>query len=225
MAHCAVQTLKDSIASLNDDSPELAQAIRDGEEKTDHYEDILGSYLVKLSTLQIGESQSAEAAMLLKSIGDFERISDHGVSILESAEELRSKGLSFSGKAVTEISTISNAINEILDLSLKAFEENDLNAAVSVEPLEQVIDDLKEKMRTNHIARLQQGGCTIDAGFVWADLLTNFSRTSDHCSNVAGSIIDLSLHNMNIHETLRSIRSDNDDFKQKFSDYRQKYAI
>ncbi len=225
MAHCAAQTLKDAIQSLTDPSPELAQQIRDNEEKTDHYEDILGSYLVKLSTLQIGESESAEAAMLLKSIGDFERISDHGVNILESAEELRAKGLSFSGTAVTELSTLSSAICEILDLSLAAFENNDVHSAASVEPLEQVIDELKETMRTNHIMRLQQGGCTIDAGFVWADLLTNFSRTSDHCSNVAGSIIDLSLHNMNIHETLRSLKTESDEFKSKFSDYSKKYAL
>ena len=225
MADCAVQSLKASLVSLQELTPELAKSIREKEDRTDHYEDILGSYLVKLSTLQIGEKDSAEAAMLLKVIGDFERISDHSVNILESAEEMQAKGLSFSDAAKAEIKVLTSAVDEILDLSLKAFRDHDTVALAAIEPLEQVIDGLKEQLRTNHILRLQQGNCTIDAGFVWADLLTNLERTSDHCSNIAGGIIDFDRSNMNIHENVRALRAANKEYKEKYESYLDKYAI
>ena len=216
MASSAAEALREGLLSLMEYSPRLAASIREKEEKTDHYEDILGSYLVKLSSMQIGETESREAATLLTVIGDFERIGDHAVNLLESAEEMTEKGLTFTDTAVSEISVISTAINEILDLSLSAFLNNDLNAAYTVEPLEQVIDRLKEKMRARHIMRLQQGECSIDVGFVWSDLLNDFERTSDHCSNIAGSVIDLANNNMNIHEFSRELRHDSEDFRQKY---------
>ncbi|MBR1990364.1 MAG: Na/Pi cotransporter family protein, partial [Firmicutes bacterium] len=191
MAKCAITTLTDSLDIFDNYTPELAAAIRDGEEQTDKYEDALGSYLVKLSTLKISEADSAEAAMLLKLIGDFERISDHGVNILEATEELKEKKLSFSDVAQTEIKTMINATREALELSLKAFVEGDKDALMEISPLEQVIDVLKDKLRSNHILRLQQGNCSIEVGFVWSDLITDFERTSDHCSNIAGCLIDL----------------------------------
>ena len=223
MGRCAVQTLHDAIASLNGYTPALAEAVREGEDKTDHYEDILGSYLVKLSSQQVGDEVSREAAMLLKVIGDFERISDHGVNILESAEELREKNLSFSEKAAQELKTMTDAVNEILDLALNAFlhgENLDL-----VEPLEQVIDGLKETLRSNHIRRMQQGECTIDVGFVWTDLLTNLERTSDHCSNIAGCILDQQHHDMNMHENLRAYKRSSEEFRENLKEYARKYAI
>ena len=223
MAETAVSALKESLASLRRYSPELAASIREKEELTDHYEDLLGTYLVKLSAKQISEADSAEAAKLLKMIGDFERISDHAVNLLESAEELENKGLAFTAPAVAELETISSAVNEILDLSLTAFLADDLKSASMVEPLEQVIDGLKEQMRTRHILRLQQGLCSIDAGFVWADLLTNLERTSDHCSNIAGCVIDMAQRSMNIHETLRSTKKDSEDFRQKYKAFAGKY--
>ena len=223
MAETAVSALKDSLASLRRYSPDLAASIREKEERTDHYEDLLGTYLVKLSAKQISEADSAEAAKLLKMIGDFERISDHAVNLLESAEELENKGLTFTAPAVSELETISSAVNEILDLSLTALLADDLKVASMVEPLEQVIDALKEQMRTRHILRLQQGLCSIDAGFVWADLLTNLERTSDHCSNIAGCVIDMAQRNMNIHETLRSTKNDSEDFRQKYKAFAGKY--
>ena len=223
MGRCAVQTLHDAVACLTDYTPALAEAVREGEDKTDHYEDILGSYLVKLSSQQIGDEVSAEAAMLLKVIGDFERISDHGVNVLESAEELREKGLSFSDKAMKELQVLTNAVDEILDLALNAFlKGEDLEL---VEPLEQVIDGLKEALRTNHILRLQQGECTIDVGFVWTDLLTNLERTSDHCSNIAGCVIDLRNHDMNMHEHLRAMKTSGEQFKENLERYARKYAL
>ena len=225
MAETAVSALKDSLISLRHYTPELAASIREKEELTDHYEDLLGTYLVKLSAKQISEADSAEAAKLLKMIGDFERISDHAVNLLESAEELENKGLAFTASAISELEVISSAVNEILDLSLTAFEADDLKSASMVEPLEQVIDGLKEQMRTRHILRLQQGACSIPAGFIWADLLTNLERTSDHCSNIAGCVLEMAQRNMNIHETLRSTKNDSEGFQQGFKSYTRKYAL
>lgn len=225
MAKTAARALQDSLASLHGYSSELAVSIREKEELTDHYEDLLGTYLVKLSAKKISEADSAEAAKLLKMIGDFERISDHAVNILESVEELQSKGLAFTAPAVCELEVISSAVNECLTLSLTAFLEDDLQSASMVEPLEQVIDRLKEQMRIHHILRLQQGTCSIDAGFIWADLLTNLERTSDHCSNVAGCVMDMAEHNMNLHESLRSMKNDSEDFRQAFKRYMGKYTL
>ncbi len=225
MAVCSVNCMRDAIAALDEYTPELAEQIRAGEEKSDHYEDILGSYLVKLSTLQISEADSAEAAMLLKAIGDLERISDHSINVLESAEEMKQKELSLSSAAKGELKVITDAVREIMDLCLQAFCEGNEQALYAVEPLEQVIDGLKEKLRTQHIVRLQRGDCTVEVGFVWSDLLTNLERTADHCSNVAGGILDLHNHNMNTHETLRAVKADEGAFKQQYLAYQEKYAL
>ena len=225
MAVCAVDCLKKSLRALSEYSPALAQEIREGEDLSDHYEDILGSYLVKLSSQKIGDDASQEAAMLLKLIGDFERISDHGVNILESAEEMLQKELVFSPAARHEISVLTAAVSEILDLSLYAFQTGDADAIRSVEPLEQVIDRLKEILRTNHILRLQQGECTVTVGFVWSDLLTNLERTSDHCSNIAGCLLDMQNQDMNTHAHLRALKNSGESFMEKLEAYSHKYAI
>lgn len=225
MADMSIEALKDGLKVLRKYNPELAVSIRDLEEKTDLLEDILGTSLVKISAYRISEADSAEAAKLLKLIGDFERISDHAVNILESAEEMKEKQISFSQTGDKEIYVISSAVNEILDLSLTAFLNDDITTAVMVEPLGQVIGNLKEKMRTHHIARLQQGECSIDAGFIWSDLLTNLQRTSDHCSNIAGCIIEMSHNNMNLHESLSEFRNDSSAFRNKYEEYAEKYSL
>ena len=225
MAECAVRALKNSLTAFTAHTPELAQSIRDDEARCDHYEDILGTYLVRLSAQQMGADESEEATALLKSIGDLERISDHAVNVLSSAEELRSKGLSFSRDAVAEFDVLSAAINEILDLSLRCFTQRDVHIAAQVEPLEQVIDTLKERIRTRHILRMQQGACSIEAGFVLSDLLTELERTSDHCSNIAGCVIDAAQHNLNLHETLKATKTDSADFQPAFARYARKYAL
>jgi len=225
MAETAVASLKEALASLQRYSSETAASIREKEEKTDHYEDILSTYLVNLSTRRISEADSREAAKLLKMIGDFERIADHAVNLLESAEELREKGWRFTDAAAEELGVISAAADEILDLALWAFLKNDLTVAAAVEPLEQVVDHLKEQLRTNHILRLQKGDCTIGAGFVWLDLLTNLERTADHCSNIAGCVMDAAHDNMNLHQSLRSIRNDSEDFRKRYQEYAQKYGL
>ena len=225
MAKCAVDALKSGMECLKEYTTELAQKAREEEDKTDHYEDMLGTYLVKLSTYSISDADSKESAKLLKLIGDFERISDHGVNLVESAEELKAKDLTLTGKAQKELQIICMAVGEILDLSLKAFVDNDMQAAHEVEPLEQVIDDLKEQLRTKHILRLQQGECSMEAGFVWADLLTNLERTSDHCSNIAGCIIDMADNNMNLHETLKEVRKNNPEFDEMRDSFAEKYSF
>lgn len=225
MANCSIRALNDSIYNLFDFKPALAEEIRYNEERSDHFEDIIGDYLVKLSSRQINEDESAEAAKLLHIIGDFERISDHAVNILESAEEMHSKDIKFTDTANREMTLLSDAVKEIAVLTLNAFETGNINAAFDIEPLEEIIDRLKEKLRANHIIRLQQGECSIDAGFIWSDLLTNLERTSDHCSNIAGCIIETSHHNLNMHESLRIIKSESEDFKNKFAYYSNKYNI
>ncbi len=225
MADDAARALRNSLTAVFEYTPELAQSIRADEEKCDHYEDILGTYLVKLSAHQMGVEESEEATALLKSIGDFERISDHAVDVLESAEEMRGKGLSFSPGATAEFKVLSAAINEILDMSVKCFEEQDVALAARVEPLEQVIDDLKERMRTRHILRMREGTCRIETGFVLSDLLTGLERTSDHCSNIAGCVIDAAQHDLNLHETLRAARQSSDSFRKEYADYAEKYVL
>jgi len=225
MAEAAARTLEGAAKALLDYSPELGQQVRDLEEKTDHYEDILATYLVKLSTLKISPADSNKAAMLLKSLNDFERIGDHALNLLESAEELHEKGLTLSDTAKRELAVLMNAVNEIVELSFSAFYHNNLELAYMVEPLEQVIDDLKEKMRLHHILRLQQGSCSIETGFVWSDLLTALERIGDHCSNIAGSVVDAAHHDMNTHEALRSARVENKDFGAQYEAFARKHSL
>lgn len=225
MAKKAMESLRGAVRSLSDYSDELAGSVEEMEEATDRYEDMLSTYLVRLSERQIGADDSAEAAKLLKIIGDFERIADHAVNILGSAEEMRRKNLHFSSDAQTELSVLFGAVDEISELSLSAFLKNDYEAAFKVEPLEQVIDRLKEQMRTSHIMRLQRGECSVGVGFVLADLLTDLERTADHCSNIAGCIIEMSRHKMNLHESLREMKSDSEYFKKQFKIYAEKYSI
>lgn len=225
MAVCSVQSLKNVISLIKNYDKEGAKEVRGLEEKSDQFEDELGSYLVKLSAKPLSVSDNLESAMLLKAIGDFERISDHSVNILESIEEMQEKGLNFTDAAQKEIDILTSAINEILDKTIDAFVDNDLDACAAVEPLEQVIDGLKEQLRSRHIYRLQQSDCSIEAGFVWNDLLTDLERVSDHCSNIAGGIIDQAQHTMNIHESLRTIKASDTNFKAAYEGYLEKYKL
>ena len=225
MAIEAFEGFRLSIQSITDYTPEIAERIRQIEDNTDHYEDIIGTYLTKLSNHHVSDDDSALITKLLKAIGDFERISDHAVNVLESAEELREKGIEFSPTAQEEFATLCSATSEILTLTERAYISNDLALAYDVEPLEQVIDNLKTLLRNNHIVRLRDGGCTVETGFIWSDLITNFERVSDHCSNVAVGIIDLSEHTMNAHEVIKNIKKGNAHYSDKYSEYLGKYAV
>ncbi|MEI3123890.1 MAG: Na/Pi cotransporter family protein [Oscillospiraceae bacterium] len=225
MASCAARALENALTAFDAYTPELAQSIREDEERCDHYEDIIGTYLVQLSSRTMSQCESEEATELLKTIGDFERISDHAVNVLESAEELREKGLAFSGTAQEEYGVLAGAVREILHLAINAFAAGDSAAAAQVEPLEEVIDKLKEQMRTRHILRMQRGACSIEAGFVWSDLLTDLERISDHCSNIAGCVLDAAQHNLNLHETLRTVRREDADFRTRLAADAEKYRL
>ncbi len=225
MANLSASALNDSIKMLEKYDSKTADLIRESEEKADHYEDILGTYLVKLSRHRVSDSDSATISKLLKAIGDFERISDHSVNILESAEELKDKEIQFTSAAKNELYMLCNAVTEILSLSCDAFINNDLNSARKVEPLEQVIDKLRDKLRNGHIVRLKNGECSIEVGFIWSDLLTNLERTADHCSNLAVCVIDAAHNNMNLHSSLRKMKHDNAYFDEKYAVYAQKYQI
>ena len=225
MATEAIEGFRLSIQSITDYTPEIAERIRKIEDDTDHYEDILGTYLTKLSKSQVSDEDSAIVTKLLKAIGDFERISDHAVNVLESVEELREKGIEFSPAAREEIATLCAATSEILTLTETAYINNDLALAYDVEPLEQVVDNLKTLLRNNHIARLRDGSCTVETGFIWSDLITNFERVSDHCSNVAVGIIDVSEHTMNAHEVIKNLKAGNAHYSDKYEEYSSKYSI
>ncbi len=225
MAKISEDALRKAMFALEDYTPELAETVRRQESKADHYEDILGSYLVKLNTFPMNDADSHESAKLLHMIGDFERISDHAVNLLESAEEIKEKKIAFTDAAQRELKVLSEATDEIVFYTMKAFLNNDLEAAAQVEPLEQVVDDLKEQLRSRHIKRLQKGECSIEVGFVWADLLNNFERVSDHCSNIAGCMIEMAHDAMDMHEYLNKIKHDNPDFQNKYTQFSQKYAL
>ena len=220
MAKSAVCALQQALECLMEYSSEKAAHIREMEDFTDRCEDEVGSYLVKLSASQISDEHSMESAALLKDIGDLERIADHAVNLLESAEEMREKKLTLTENAQKELSGFCNAVNVILDLTFRAFAKEDMIAAATVEPLEEVIDQLKEKCRTSHIKRLQRGECTIEAGFVWSDILTDLERTADHCSNIALSVLEGQKHMLHTHG---ASEKDNDVYQMHYDIFAKEY--
>ena len=224
MAYYASGALKKAIDCVMEFDPKSAQEVRESEDETDKYEDMLGTYLLKLGAEPLSDAASEEVTELLKLIGDFERIGDHAVNIIESAEEMHDKQLEFSRSAKYELSVMTAAVGEVMDLAVKAFAENDAQAASCVEPLEQVVDDLKNELRTRHILRMKKSECSIEAGFVWSDLLTNLERVSDHCSNVALCVLDLKKHTLSAHETQHE-RKDVPEFAEQYRRYSEKYAL
>jgi phosphate:Na+ symporter len=225
MAEASILALKKSLTLFDNYDARIANEVRDLEEKADKYEDALGSYLVKLSGYDMDSQDAVQVTKLLHIIGDLERISDHSVNIVESAEEMKDKKLSFSEQATKEMRVMRSAIEEILDITERCFVENDTKLAVEVEPIEEVVDELRDKIKLNHVLRLQKNECTIEHGFVLSDLLNNFERVSDHCSNVAGCVIEMAKEGtLDMHkyteETIESV-----EYKQKVVYYQQKYSI
>ena len=226
MADAAVSSIKTAMPLLNIYDAPTAKKVRKYEKDADVYEDAIGSYLVKLSNEDISETENHKITKLLKLIGDFERISDHAVNIVESAEEINSKHIEFSDEAKHEVSILKEAVFEITDLAYGAFIDNDLDKASLVEPLEQTIDILVEQIKLHHILRLQKSECTIDHGFVLSDILTNLERTADHCSNIAACITEISENaSFDMHKYLGDIRNDTDEFKSNFKMYKNKYSL
>ncbi len=225
MARVSRNALLTSLDQIKHYTPEMGKAIRDAEERTDQLEDVLGSFLVRLSSSDLSNADNERITFLLKSIGDYERIADHAVNILESAEEIVQKGIEFTDEASHEMKVITNAVREVIEMATRAYLQMDLEAAKDVEPLEQVIDDLKEQLRTRHIERMKSGNCSVDAGYVWLDILTDLERCSDHCSNIAGSLMDTSVHTMHLHETLRAQKELSASFSLKYQQYQEKYRL
>lgn len=226
MAELACQSLKQAMSLLEKFDSKIADEIADSEKEIDMYEDKLGTFLVKLSRESLSISDSHEVSNLLHTIGDFERMGDHAVNIYEVAAEINSKKLTFSPNAMSEIQTISAAVTEILDMTAQAFIEENIELAKKVEPLEQLIDRLKKKMKSHHIKRLQSGECTIETGFVFSDLVTNYERVADHCSNVAVCLIQVSNDSFDTHEYLNHVKADGEnDFEENYEMYKNKYRI
>ena len=225
MAKIVESSFKNAVLLLNKYDADAASLVRADEKRADDYEDALGSYLVKLNAHDLSDGDSRESAKLLHMIGDLERISDHAVNLLESAEELRDKEIALTGDAKTEIAALISAVSEAVTLSCKAFINEDLTVAERVEPLEQVADALKDKLRARHIQRMQRGECSIEAGFIWSDLITNLERVSDHCSNIAGCVIETSHDSLDLHNYLGGIKKDNPRYNEIYAEYAEKYLV
>ena len=226
MAEIATSALRKSLTLFEKYDAKLADDIRDKESKADVLEDALGSYLVKLSSYDMDERDSRQITKLLHIIGDYERISDHAVNIVESAEEMHDKKIEFSPQAQREITVLRGAIDEILSIAYEAFVGDDVDRASDVEPLEQLIDELRDKIKLNHILRLQKSECSIEHGFILSDLLTNFERVADHCSNIAGCVIEISAFDaLDMHKYLAQIREGSEGYDDKFMEYKRKYSI
>lgn len=225
MADTSRKAITMALKSVNNYSDKLYEDILKQEDKNDRYEDKIGTYLVDLSSKNtLSESESKEVSKMLKIIGDLERIADHAINIGQASRELRDKNLSLSEDAIKEMDSMLNAVKECVDLSLLAFEKDDLAIALKVPPLEEVIDELKAKLRANHIDRVKRRQCSIEAGFIWSDLLTNLERVGDHCNNIATEIIDdLNYDNRYFHKTKRHA-SDDEGYDALYRDYSLKYG-
>ena len=226
MIDIAHKSVSDATKLIEGFDKEAVNKIEESEGLVDMYEDKISTYLVKLAGGNLTNRDSKQVTELLHCVGDIERISDHAVNITEALEELHDKELSFSASAIKDITVISAAVNEILDLSSKALATNDLDIARNVEPLEQVIDKLKLKIKANHIQRLQSGDCSMEMGFILSDLLTNFERVADHCSNIAVCMIELAHGSFDTHEYLNNVKTSGDEaFVSMYNQYKQKYVI
>ena len=226
MGQVAIEALLDSISLVEKFDTKVVDKIIESEQKLDDYEDKLGTFLVKVSGHSLTDADNNMVSTLLHAIGDFERIGDHAVNIAKAAQEINDKEINFSENAKAELKVATDAIKEILELTEKAFAENDLTLAKKVEPLEQVIDDLLAEIKSRHIARLTGGKCTIELGFVLSDLLTNYERVSDHCSNIAVCQIQISKSVFDTHEYLNNYKSSGSEtFTHSFDEYKDKYVL
>lgn len=226
MARKAEQNLSAAVKLLKQFSPEGYEEVQSLESIVDRYEDRLGTYLVKLTGHELSGRQNEDITKFLHTISDFERISDHAVNISRAAQEINEKKIHFSGPADRELRVIARAMSEIVSISVKAFTENDLLLASRVEPLEELIDNLCDELKLHHIDRLQKGQCTLSVGFVFNDLITNYERVADHCSNIAVAIIELESDSFDTHEYLNSVKQLKDEsFARYLQEYSEKYAI
>lgn len=226
MAVASCDAMDRALMLISNYDSKSADLVRKAEDDVDKMEDKIGSYLVKLAAKNSSGEGSREITKLLHLIGDFERISDHAVNIVESVEEMRDKQINFSPAAQKEINTMVSAVREVLWNAREGFINDDFNMAASVEPLEEVIDDLRDAIKLHHIVRLQNNECTMEMGFILSDLLTNCERVADHCSNIAGCMLELSKEKaLDMHKYLYDLKHGNPEFDRRYQEYKEKYPI
>lgn len=226
MATLTQSTLSDAITMLTEYDEATGKEIIENENRVDEYEDKIGTYLLQLNSQNLNDRDSKEISLLLHCIGDIERISDHAVNTLEAAEELYRKELKLSERAMEELRIYISAITEIVSLAFDAFETGDITKAKTVEPLEEVIDNLRNELKKHHVKRLRKGKCTIEAGFILSDLLTNFERIADHCSNIAVCLIQIQDGSFETHEYINELKKTEDVFfLEKFTFFTKKYTL
>lgn len=225
MAETAKQMIITSFAAMCEYDKDTEEWLELQEEILDAYEDDIGSFLVKISALSLSEADSRKTGRMLHAIGNFERLGDHALNLLESGKEMYNKKISFSTQAYDELTVLTDALIEIITLTNKAYGENDIELASRVEPLEQVIDRLTEKIRKRHIDRLKAGECTIELGFILSDILNNCERISDHCSNIAVAVIESATDGYDAHNYLSFVKSGNDAFDEEYKQYKEKYRL
>jgi phosphate:Na+ symporter len=225
MAEISKNSIFKAMSLLKNYDEGVAEEVIHMESVVDKYEDQLGSYLVKLSGKATSEEDSRTVSLLLHCIGDYERISDHAINIQESAKELYEKGMGFSKKAQEELEVFTRAIEDIMNMTLIVFEEEDVDMAKSVEPLEELIDYLSDELKNRHIERLREGNCTIEQGFVFSDITTNFERISDHCSNIAVSLIEIKDDEYDTHRYLDIVKHDSARFAEEYAHCKERYAL
>ncbi|MEF2877653.1 MAG: Na/Pi cotransporter family protein [Blautia sp.] len=226
MSDLSRNTLLTAMSLLQTYDKEKEEQVLQFEDSVDKCEDALGTYLVKLGEKDLNQKDSRDLSLILHCIGDFERISDHGVNIMESAREMYEKGMKFSDKAARELAVISRAVEDIVNISYDVFKNEDKEQAKAVEPLEEVIDELNHELKDRHIRRLRQGKCTIEQGFVLSDITTSLERIADHCSNIAVCILQIGENSFDTHGYLNYVKKEkNREFLEQTEAVRQKYLL
>ncbi|MBP3886318.1 MAG: Na/Pi cotransporter family protein [Cellulosilyticum sp.] len=227
MAELSKEALFTSMELLQEYDEEKAAKVQELENRVDKYEDEIGGYLIRLSSKNLTEKDSHTLSMILHLIGDLERISDHAINIMEAGKEMHDKQVKFSPQAEAELAVFARAVKDIINISAQVFEDQDKQLAVTVEPLEEVIDYLREKMKKRHVKRLRDGICTIELGFILSDIITNYERVADHCSNIALGVIQLdNEENFDAHEYIEQLkREDNAEFREKYASYKVQYKL
>lgn len=226
MAYAARDALFLALELISKYDEEKAVQVEKLENDVDAYEDELGTYMVRLSSRHLSEKDSQTLSLLLHNIGDFERISDHALNIVQACQEMNKKELKFSSKATEELAVFTQAVRDIVNSAIKVFEEVDCELATHIEPLEEVIDHLNSEVKKRHIKRLRKGKCTIEMGFILSDITTSFERISDHCSNIAVSVMQIKEDNFETHEYLNSLKDkDNDVFMMEYEHIKKRYEL
>jgi phosphate:Na+ symporter len=224
MAELTRTTIIDALGQLTSYDEKICQKVYDGESAIDSYEDKLNGYLVRLSKNSLTASDSRKVSKMMHTIGNLERISDHAVNLIESAEEVHNKNLAFSDDCINEIKLITDAVTENINKAFDSYINDDLAMAHKIEPLEEVIDNLSAELKNRHIYRLQHGECTIELGYIYQDILTNLERISDHCSNIAGCLIEIE-EKTNIHAYLHDLKENDETFQREYRAYCDNYFV